>query len=58
MWAKGQKLKGVLWGGSVRELACCNGLMRWFGLKFDKTINNVDIDFCAEGGKFWSTTGT
>ena len=52
MWAKVQKLKGVLWGGSVRELACCNGLMQWFGLKFGKTINNVDVDLCAEGGKF------
>ena len=49
MWAKGQELKGGLWGGSVRELACCNGLMQWFGLKFGKTINNVDIDLCAEG---------
>ena len=58
MWAKGQKLKGVLWGGSVAKLAYCNGLMQRFGLKFGKTINNVDIDLNEGGGKFWSTTGT
>ena len=58
MWAKGQKLKRVLWGGLVRKLPCCHGLMQWFGLKFGKIINNIDIDLCAEGGKFWSTAGT
>ena len=58
MWAKGQKLKGVLWGGSVRELACGNGRIRRFGLKFGKTMNNIDIDLCVEEGKLWSTVGT